>query len=100
MPGLSDIPKLIWNQCLTYLFVLGGVAGAFVSGVGGGVVVLSLQPVSATTVMPNSTIRVNNRFIVAVTFTKRRKRTSKIFPTIRTLGSGAVFRRSEGKLGG
>jgi len=78
-----DIPKLIWNQCLTYLLVLGGVAGAFVSGVAAGGFVPSLQPDNTTIVTPNSTIRVNNLFIVGVTFTKRRKRTSKIFPTMR-----------------
>ena len=91
MPGLKDIPKLIWKQCLAYLLVLGGVAGAFVSGVVVGVLPGSLQPVSTTTVTPNSTIRVNNLFIVAVTFTKRLKRTSKIFPTI-NWGAGFGWR--------
>jgi len=43
------------------------------------VVELSLQPVITPTVTPSSTIRVNNLFIVGVTFTKTTKRTSKIF---------------------
>jgi len=63
MPGVNDIPKLIWKQCLRYLLVLAA-GGALVS-VDGALVELSLQPVNTPTVTPNSTIRVNNLFIVA-----------------------------------
>ena len=63
---------------MSYLFVE-GVAGAFV--VAGGVVEVSdwLQPVNiAPNTKPSSTISVDIRFIVGVTFTKTSKRTSKI----------------------
>jgi hypothetical protein len=66
---------------MSYLLVLGaaGAAGAFVLGVLG---VLSsfAQPANRVPITrPNSTIKVYNRFIVCVTFTKTIKRTSKIF---------------------
>jgi hypothetical protein len=61
-----------------YLFVDGAAGGGFVPGV---VLasLLSLQPVTVPITRPNSTIRVNNLFIVGVTLTNSEKRTSKNF---------------------
>ena|SRR5260221_40041 len=63
---------------MSYLFVAGAAGGAFVLASALGVSDW-LQPVNIVpNTKPNSTISVDIRFIVGVTFTKTSKRTSKI----------------------
>src|SRR5258708_3954793 len=65
---------------MSYLFVEGVAAGGFVLPPAAGAELSDwLQPVNnAPNTKPNSTISVDIRFIVGVTFTKTPKRTSKI----------------------
>jgi hypothetical protein len=62
MPGVSDIPKFL--EAMSYLLVLAGGAGAFVSALVLVSLLLSLQPANTPTIRPNSERSVSSLFIM------------------------------------